>query len=258
MNKKLFFFDIDGTLTEQSTGLIVPSAQIALQQLQEHGHFVAIATGRAHYKARPFMEQVSIKHMICNGGNGIVLNGKLITNIPIDKAKACAIYHQAHAAGYGVLAMIDDSINLYGVDERFLNQSGKRQEPTHYVIDPTFSIDQAEQIYKLYISVPAQEEDRIPLLKHTDKLRFVSAYLMIQHDRKKEGILQLLKLINGNEADVVVFGDDYNDLVMFDDRWLSIAMGNACDALKAKANYITDANIDDGIWNACMHFGWIS
>ena len=51
MNKKYFFFDIDGTLTDKSTGKIVPSAQLALNELQKAGHFVAIATGRAHYKA---------------------------------------------------------------------------------------------------------------------------------------------------------------------------------------------------------------
>ena len=56
MNKKYFFFDIDGTLTDKSTGKIVPSAQVALNELQKKGHFVAIATGRAHYKARKFME----------------------------------------------------------------------------------------------------------------------------------------------------------------------------------------------------------
>ena len=58
MNKKYFFFDIDGTLTDKSTGKIVPSAQVALNELQKAGHFVAIATGRAHYKARNFMESV--------------------------------------------------------------------------------------------------------------------------------------------------------------------------------------------------------
>ena len=51
MKKKYIFFDIDGTLTDRSTGQIVPSAQKALNRLQEAGHFVAIATGRAHYKA---------------------------------------------------------------------------------------------------------------------------------------------------------------------------------------------------------------
>lgn len=51
MEKKYLFFDIDGTLTNRATGGIVPSAKEALQRLEENGHFVAIATGRAHYKA---------------------------------------------------------------------------------------------------------------------------------------------------------------------------------------------------------------
>ena len=48
MEKKYFFFDIDGTLTDRSTGKIVPSAREALDRLEANGHFVAIATGRAH------------------------------------------------------------------------------------------------------------------------------------------------------------------------------------------------------------------
>ena len=45
MEKKYFFFDIDGTLTDRSTGKIVPSAREALDRLEANGHFVAIAMG---------------------------------------------------------------------------------------------------------------------------------------------------------------------------------------------------------------------
>ena len=45
-------FDIDGTLTNRATGEIVPSALATLKKLEAAGHFVSIATGRAHYKAR--------------------------------------------------------------------------------------------------------------------------------------------------------------------------------------------------------------
>ena len=48
MNKKFFFFDIDGTLINKLTGELVPSAQKTIAQLQENGHFVCIATGRAY------------------------------------------------------------------------------------------------------------------------------------------------------------------------------------------------------------------
>lgn len=78
MNKKYFFFDIDGTLTDRSTGKIVPSVQLALDKLQEAGHFVAIATGRAHYKARGFMESVGLHNMVCSGGGGLVVHDRLI------------------------------------------------------------------------------------------------------------------------------------------------------------------------------------
>ena len=36
MEKKYLFFDIDGTLTDRSTGEIVPSAREALTRLEEN------------------------------------------------------------------------------------------------------------------------------------------------------------------------------------------------------------------------------
>ena len=58
-------------------------------------------------------------------------------------------------------------------------------------------------------------------------------------------------------ADAVVFGDAENDLSMFTDDWTKVAMGNAVDELKAKADYVTTGVDEDGIWNACVHLGLI-
>lgn len=257
MEKKYLFFDIDGTLTDNSTKKIVTSAKWALDELQRNGHFVAIATGRAHYKARGFMESIGLHHMVCCGGNGLVINDQLIQNIPLDREEAIRTYEKASALGYGVLAMLDDSIDVYTHNDDFRKQCGDRKEPTRYIIDENFDIHQAKEIYKLYVSVPRSEEEVFTKDDQLGHLRFVEDYLMFQHDRKKEGILDMMEHLQADPKDVVVFGDDYNDLVMFDDRWLSIAIGNACDALKEKADYVTDKNVDDGIWNACRHFGWI-
>ena len=35
MDKKYFFFDIDGTLTDAKTGIVVPSAKETLRKLDE-------------------------------------------------------------------------------------------------------------------------------------------------------------------------------------------------------------------------------
>ncbi|MBR5207120.1 MAG: HAD hydrolase family protein, partial [Erysipelotrichaceae bacterium] len=86
--------------------------------------------------------------------------------------------------------------------------------------------------------------------------RFVRDYLMFQVDAKHQGIVDMMNHLNAPLEDVVVFGDDYNDMIMFDSRWTSIAMGNACDALKEKADFVTKANIDDGVDYACQVHHW--
>lgn len=257
MNKKYFFFDIDGTLTDNSTKKIVPSALKTLKALEANGHFVAIATGRAHYKARNFMEEVGLKNMVCSGGGALVIDKQLQMNLPLDLEKAKAICKEAESLGYGILLMLDDSIDCYAKNDKFREQVGDRKEPTNYIIDPNLDYDSLTAIYKIYISIARKDENNLTLKDTLGHLRFVEEYLMFQYDAKKQGILNMMKHLNANPKDVVVFGDDYNDFVMFDSIWFSIAMGNACQALKDKANYVTDKNVEDGIYNACKKFGWI-
>ena len=82
---KYFFFDIDGTLTNQnSNGVILDSTFKTLEKLKANGHFVAIATGRAHWNARKFSRLVKIDNLVCNGGNGLVVDDRLLENEPLD------------------------------------------------------------------------------------------------------------------------------------------------------------------------------
>lgn len=80
---------------------------------------------------------------------------------------------------------------------------------------------------------------------------------MYQFDEKDEGIRRMMRILKRDIADVVVFGDDTNDLIMFRPEWFSIAMGNACKVLKKKADFVTKKNTEDGIRYACEYFGWI-
>lgn len=257
MNRKYFFFDIDGTLTDTQTHKIVPSALIALKALEDNGHFVAIATGRAHFKAVRVMKECGLHNMVCNGGGGLVINDKLVENIPLDINKAKALIKEAEAKNIGILLMLDDSDKCYSKNDLFIRQVGKRSEPTEYIFDSTLDYDNLNEIYKIYLSLSKEDETQLSLVNTLGNLRFTPEYLMFQFDEKHKGIENMMKHLKADVKDVVVFGDDMNDLVMFDKRWMSIAMGNAVDALKVKADYITDRNIDDGIYKACKHFEWI-
>ena len=217
---------------------------------------MAIATGRAHYKAVHFTDAIGINDLVCSGGGGIVVDGKLIYNEPLNHKQITSILRHADEEGVGYLLMLDDSERVYMKDYRFLEQVGLRKELTTYIYEPTLDINQID-ILKVYLAIPKGDDDKYPWMKEMPYLRFVGNYVMYQYDAKKDGILRMIDTIHGKMEDVVVFGDDVNDIVMFDPRWFSIAMGNASEELKKHANYITDTNINDGIWKACKEFKWI-
>lgn len=257
MDKKYFFFDIDGTLTDNATHKIVPSAKRTLHQLEENGHFVAIATGRAHYKAMAFADAIGINNLVCFGGGCLVRNGEIVSDLALPKEDAVRLIEQAEADGLGWMVMLDDSDAVHFNAYRFLEQAGLRRELSTYCYDPDLDYHKLKEIYKVYLVMKKGTEDEHPWINEIGHLRMTDDYFVIQYDQKKEGILRMMEYLHADPKDVVVFGDDVNDLVMFDPMWFSIAMGNGKDALKAKADYVTDTNLNDGIEKACRHFGWI-
>ncbi len=260
MNKKYFFFDIDGTLTDRRTGQIVPSAATALEKLRAAGHFVAINTGRAHYKARKFFDENGFDNMVCNGGMAIVVDRKLVENSPLVFENALALYYQALDRGYGVLVSDEDSQRVAARDFTFYEQAGIRKEPTTYVIDSDYRPEDRGVIYKMYISVPETGEEEIaellPAVKTLGHIWFEPEYMLIQQDCKKRGILRMLEIVGGRTEDVVVFGDDTNDMDMFAPEFYKIAMGNGHPDLKAAADEVAPPNVEDGIYRVCEKNGW--
>ena len=256
MRKKYFFFDIDGTLTDRSNGQIVPSAREALDKLRRAGHFVAINTGRAHYKARKFFDQHGFDNMVCNGGMGIVINRELVENRPLDFEKALWLYNYCVDHGIGVLAAMDDSEKVYARDFTFYDQIGIRREPTIYIIDPGFDPAEMGAIYKLYTATTVERRKALPFPEELGYVNFEPDYTIVQHDDKRAGIYRMLELTGGTPEDVIVFGDDTNDLDMFAPEFYSVAMGNGHPDLKAAADEVAPANIEDGIYRVCEAHGW--
>ena len=91
----------------------------------------------------------------------------------------------------------------------------------------------------------------LPLVRYNPDVVFV------EPKAKQRGIRRVQAMYGIPDEDIVVFGDGMNDLCMFGQGWLSVAMGNARPELKEIADYITTDVDKDGLWNACRHFGWI-
>ncbi|EBJ2243259.1 HAD family phosphatase [Salmonella enterica] len=84
-------------------------------------------------------------------------------------------------------------------------------------------------------------------------------YIDIQRSDVNKGCIieQLIHYLNISSDKVVAIGDQQNDVSMFAAAGISIAMGNAPDAVKRQAGYVTATNDEEGIvhaleWLRCL------
>jgi Cof subfamily protein (haloacid dehalogenase superfamily) len=71
---------------------------------------------------------------------------------------------------------------------------------------------------------------------------------------KGAGLLELANLLGVPPAEIAVIGDGSNDVTMFEQSGLSIAMGNAQPAVKEKADFVTASNGEEGFAMAIERF----
>ena len=72
---------------------------------------------------------------------------------------------------------------------------------------------------------------------------------------KGTGVRALLERTGIAAADMMAMGDAENDIGMLELAGLSVAMGNAADAVKAIAQHVTATNVEDGAADAIeKHF----
>lgn len=71
---------------------------------------------------------------------------------------------------------------------------------------------------------------------------------------KGAALEQLCNILSIGKEDVMACGDGLNDIPMLQFAGLSVAMGNACDEIKACADYITASNEEDGVAKAVRKF----
>jgi len=257
--KKYFFFDIDGTIAVGMPRYVPKSTEKTLNILKEEGHFISIATGRMYSMAVDFCEKFGIKNMVTDGGNGVVIDGKKEVEA-LDKNMMDKILDVFDKRDIPWSICVDDERVWYTKDERFPKaMEGVIKIPNYMTtrIDKNLDFRKLDKIYKGFAYLDIETEKRIKELKDVSYTRYHDEYIILEADDKSKGIKKIMEKMGIENRDVVVFGDNTNDIKMFRPEWTSIAMGNSVDSLKKVADYVTTDADKDGIENACRHFGWI-
>ena len=236
--KKYFFFDIDGTLIPVSGARDIPeSTKTALQELREKGHFCAIATGRSHCLAEPQRMDLGFENMVCDGGNGIVLDGKLIGIEPLDRELCIQLAKQCDERGITWGVSVEDKPMRLTIYQAFIDRADNFYQRSTLVED--LDIESFPQILKMFVACDPGVEKDIPVLHILPWVRYEDAFIFVEPTDKSIGIKKVQEIYHIPDEDIVVFGDGMNDLSMFLPKWKCIAMGNAVPQLKERASFVT-------------------
>ena len=253
------FFDIDGTLVSFKTHEIPPSTILALTQAKANGHHVYIATGRP-----PIIitNLGAIEHLIdgyiTTNGALCYVGKELVTCQPIPKSDVMTVVNDSKARGYSLIvvgqrnvAVLDPTGDVRRIFQQMLAVKNlDKASPLEQVLE--------QDILQLTPFFPADYEQQLMArLDHCISGRWHPEFTDITANGadKGKGILAIARHDGLDPAHTIAFGDGGNDSSMIRQAGIGIAMGNAIDALKQQADYITTTVDDNGILNALRHFG---
>ena len=259
------FFDIDGTLAWQDPRLAqdlpederdlspYPNEAVsqAIREFVANGNMAFICTGRTLSCIHPKLLELPWAGIVCLAGGYVELEGHVIRDLAMTPGMLQRLAPYLEQSGEvirfeglnGVVRMSADAPDAPGY-ARTLGDAVTQLQ--HY------------SVYKILMSTSlanhiAQDKALEPLLCFNE-LELEVTEISPRECTKRGGIQSVLDALDPHHGTVYGIGDASNDVSLMNAVDVGIAMGNAPDYLKKRADYITDSVDKDGVVKALEHF----
>ena len=270
MNKKLFAFDLDGTLlSDSSNSLVSKSSKELIKDLVKQGHVVCILTGRPWSATEKIYKYLKLDTLVANFNGAHLHNPTDYSFIPI--VNKMDIFSVMRIVKSNELKKISENISIETMNKTFLKYrkeggyleetflKGTNEDAIVSPIDwkqmtvepigvlaelkPTFAQDVTkiknyfEGLYGDAFDITYWDTNENPILEITSKL-----------SSKDIALIKMARYYGIPMADVVAFGDGFNDVPMLKIAGTGVAMNNASEIVKSYANVVSKySNKNNGI-----------
>lgn len=273
---KLVALDLDGTLFDNSSRISKRNLT-AIRSITDKGIHVVISTGRP-FEGVPFdqIKGTGINYAITANGSGIyeISTGKCLYENAMDEELVTPILNflltrdihmDAFIGGKGYTPIqcvetaqkltVPSSIKNYIITTRtrldnilqFIHENQLKVQKMTLNFYPAAdgTLIDRETVRKFLVSNPSITT----VCGGYNNLEFTRA-----DANKGVGLRKLAEILGVNPDATMAIGDTENDLAIIEAAGIGVAMGNATDAVKARADYVTTTNTKDGVAAAIEHF----
>ena len=259
--KYALFFDIDGTLVSFNTHEIPASTIFALTQAKANGSRVYIATGRPPIIINNLG---AIEHLIdgyiTTNGALCYVGKELVSCQPIDKTDVLTCVEDCKEKGNSLIVVGRKDVAVMDprgdVDRIFRQMLAVKNLDKASPLDVVLQQDILQLTAFFSTDYEPQLMARLPQCV-SGRWHPEFTDITANGADKGKGILAIARHESFDPNRTIAFGDGGNDTSMIRQAGIGIAMGNAIDALKAEADYVTTSVDEDGILNALRHFNVI-
>jgi Cof subfamily protein (haloacid dehalogenase superfamily) len=259
---RLVVADVDGTLVTPDK-ILTPRASAVVRTIVEAGIAFTITSGRPPLGMKTLIEELQLQDPITAFNGGLVVRPDL------------SIIHEHLVSSEAAQAVIDMltkgtlDVWVYGDKEWYVrSRHGPDVDREEWTVKfPPTVVSTYEGLLDRVVKIVGVSDDHEVMARCVTEVQrqlgqHVSAalsqpyYLDVTHPRANKGevVGALSALLAIPSAQIATIGDMPNDVLMFKQSGLSIAMGNASADVQRAATFVTTSNTEEGFALAMERF----
>lgn len=276
MERKVVFFDVDGTLTSNHGDVSEPVKE-AIASLRRKGHLAFICTGRSWTGVQSLLE-IGFDGVICSAGGYVKVGDQLIYEASLDPQEvqlARDVFERNHVL-YNLetneVTFQSQTMNELFVSQQNLEQSNSEMQRLLREQQEQFNIQDLSNydahplpVQKMCFICQTMDQLEEPKQVLSDRFHFVihdifskdmlNGEIISKACNKGHGVSRVMDYLGEPLANSIGYGDSMNDYEMMETCGYAVAMGNASAVLKKCADEICESVEEDGVYHSLKRLG---